>query len=433
MLIQLKFKNFLSFKEETVISMEAEKDGELKENTTKHLKSGYLKSLCVFGANAYGKTNILKAFIFLKKFILNSYDDSLKSQIIGEAIPFQFDDYSNNKSSLFEIIFLYKKNKYRYGFKIKSKKIEREYLYIIEPSKKPREKLYFERNASNKVTLGPNFQKYSKIFNDKKNVLFLTKLALESDEVEELIFSWFKYQINIIGGYDNSYKSYSLNRLEKDYEFRKRVITYLQAIDSGISGLKIGKTTITDPKKYLDTLPPEVRNAVINNNVQRLEKRELLSVHKKFDKNKKEIKTQTFPFDIESRGTQTTLNLLGPIIDTLETGKLLIIDELDSGLHPNLVKFLTSLFNSKENKNKAQLIFTTHCVSLLDKNEIGNNSFRRDQISFVDKNKYGESSFFSLSDIRINKYKIRKDENYLKNYLLGKYEAVPFIDDFLIE
>ena len=113
-----------------------------------------------------------------------------------------------------------------------------------------------------------------------------------------------------------------------------------------------------------------------------------------------------------------------PIIDALRDGEILVVDELENHLHPLLFKHIIKLFNSSSNKNAAQLVFATHNLTCMN-----NECFRRDQIWFTEKNSFGESNLFSLADYKLNDTKIRKDASYSKDYLLGKYGAVPFIDE----
>jgi AAA15 family ATPase/GTPase len=156
---------------------------------------------------------------------------------------------------------------------------------------------------------------------------------------------------------------------------------------------------------------------------------EVITLHKKYDENKKHIDDTEFSLnDDESSGTRKFFALTGPILDTLEKGYTLLVDELDSTLHPNLMCKLVSLFNSKKsNPNQAQLIFNTHNTHLLDPS-----SFRKDQIWFTEKDKYGEATLYSLADFKSDV--VRKNEAYEDNYIRGKYGAIPFLgffDDFI--
>jgi AAA15 family ATPase/GTPase len=124
----------------------------------------------------------------------------------------------------------------------------------------------------------------------------------------------------------------------------------------------------------------------------------------------------------ESAGTQKFFSLTGPVLDVLESGHVLVMDELDSRLHPNLVCKLVALFNSKEhNPNNAQLLFNTH-----DTNLLAEGNFRRDQIWFTEKDRFGAATLFSLADFK----GVRKQDNLEANYIRGKYGAIPYLGDF---
>jgi AAA15 family ATPase/GTPase len=150
-----------------------------------------------------------------------------------------------------------------------------------------------------------------------------------------------------------------------------------------------------------------------------------LTTHKKYNEDKMAVEDVYFSMDVdESYGTKKFFALTGPVLDSLEKGQVLIVDELDSKLHPNLVCKIVSLFNSKEhNPKNAQLIFNTHDTNLLN-----SGLFRRDQIWFTEKNKYGEAKLFSLADFKSGE--VRKNETFEENYIRGKYGGVPFLGFF---
>ncbi len=152
---------------------------------------------------------------------------------------------------------------------------------------------------------------------------------------------------------------------------------------------------------------------------------DILTTHKRYNSLKKAFDTVNFSLDDdESSGTKKFFALTGPILDVLENGHTLVVDELDSKLHPNLVGKIVSLFNSKElNQKNAQLIFNTHNTNLL-KDDL----FRRDQIWFTEKNKYGAAKLYSLADFKSDT--VRKMEPFEENYIRGKYGAVPFLNSF---
>ncbi len=431
MLIQFKLKNFLSFKDETVISLEAENIKENIKSTFPKNKTKYLKSIAIFGANDSGKTNLFKAMDFFKYFIINSYKNSLSDTKI-DIQPFKFNSSTIKEPSLLEITFVNQNNiQYRYGFLADKDKIFEEWLYVVRQTQKSREKEFFTRKL-NVVKYGASYNKkvYTSSRSIKSNVLLLTKLGLEIDEIQNEIINWISRNLNIIKGYDKSYGGYTRNRLEKDQKFKEKVVAYFKSVGISVDDLTFHKHLIEDSNE----IPPIILNLVKDNKLHGVERINIVTTHKVFDQNRKQIGYINLDLDKdESLGTNQFFNLLGPIIDTIEFGKTLVVDELENSLHPNLLKFIVDIFNSGINRNNAQLIFTTHNISLLDKDEIGDNILRRDQIRFVEMNEFGESQFYSLTGFKEKGKSIRKDENYLKNYLLGKYGAVPFIDEYMHE
>ena len=148
-------------------------------------------------------------------------------------------------------------------------------------------------------------------------------------------------------------------------------------------------------------------------------------IYKNFSKDNLHLGNAVLDFNLESKGTQKLFSLLGPLLDTLEKGRILVIDELDSRLHPLLTMELVKLFHSKFNKKNAQLIFASHDTNLLRKD-----IFRRDQIWFAEKDEFGASDIYSLVEYKINQATaVRNDASFEKDYLLGKYGGVPFFGD----
>ena len=215
-----------------------------------------------------------------------------------------------------------------------------------------------------------------------------------------------------------------MDNLEKD-DFKNKVLTFLKEADIQIDELQleVKELNFDDlPKDIPETLkillekrkPDKIKSYGVN------------TTHKKYNK-KKEVKSnEVFGIENESKGTIKIFALSGPIIDTLENGGTLILDELDTSLHPQISQSIVKLFNSNvHNPKNAQLIFATHDTNLLDKR-----FFRRDQIWFTEKNAYGVTDLYSLAEYKVNDSKIRNDASYQKDYILGKYGAIPFIGNF---
>lgn len=415
MLIQFSVGNFMSFKDIQTFSMLASAINEHEEDNVFSAdgKMRLLKSAAIYGANASGKSNLIRALSFVKRFAV---DSSTLSQS-GEGIPvekFKLSSETEGEPCLFELIFIYEKVKYRYGFQVNDKRVYREWLYF---SPKGQEAKLFEREEQ-VISLGGSF-KEGKGLEEKvrENAAFLSVVAQFNGPVSLKILDWFR-GFNIISGLnDVEYGAFARKKLA-DPKFKPSIMEFLKVADLGIEDAKLIEEIIP-----FDKLPKEMPDHVrqVFKDSKEILKSNINVAHKKFDKNNKFISFEEFELDAsESEGTKKLFYISAPIIDTLNSGKILVIDEMDSRLHPALMKFIVKLFNSpKINKNKAQLIFASHDIGSLTRA-----MFRRDQIWFAEKDEYGATSLFSLLD-----YKVRKDASFDKDYLLGKYGAVPILTD----
>jgi AAA15 family ATPase/GTPase len=206
----------------------------------------------------------------------------------------------------------------------------------------------------------------------------------------------------------------------EDKVFKNKIIDFLKDADLSIQDLK--------PKLMgLEELPKQVQEFILKNNEGKETKiySDVVTFHKQYNEFKEYIGQVEFSMnDDESSGTEKYFALSAPILDSLLNGYIFVIDELDATLHPNLVCKIVELFNSNiTNPKNAQLIFNTHNTNLLSPDA---ELFRRDQIWFTEKNHYGAATLYSLADFK----NIRKDDNYEKNYIAGKYGAIPFLGDF---
>ena len=427
MLLQFSLENYLSFKDEAVLSFignRSTKEHE-PENITEKNNLKILKSAVVYGANASGKSNLFSGVGYMRRVVLNSFkdaisDDSSISKTKSRA--FQLNPNTKGKSSFFEVIFIQKNTQYRYGFEINQGEIEAEWLFYI-PNKI--EASLFKREGQNIEINGTKFKEGNKLESKtRENVLFLSVCAQFNGEISNSIIDWFK-DINIISGVeDRSFGGYTTNKIKKDARFRKWVnkfidfleITKLSVEEENIANINIDELDIPDEKK-------EIKDFLVAiHNLQKKQKTKstLKSWHKVFDDNKILVDTVAFDFHMESKGTQKLIYLLGPIYDSLKNGKILFIDELGSRLHSILTKNLLKIFHDG-NKNNAQFVFALH-----DPSSMENDCFRRDQIYLIEKDQYGASSLYSLLDYK----KVRNDEKFSKNYLKGNYGAVPYISNF---
>lgn len=434
MLIEFSVENFLSFKDLTTLSMICAKS--FKEHKDTHTilldkKVSILKSAIVYGNNASGKSNLLSAINFMKKIVINSFRDAL---IDNTEKKFPLEKFllnlkSKEDSSFFEVVFLYKDIKYRYGFEIDYDKIVAEWLYHTTSKEVYLFKRELQKIEVNKSSFKEGLGKENDI---KENVLFLTLLATLGKETSSNIVNWFK-NINFINGiHDLGHKLYTINKLKNDKNFFNWILHFIKYLEI---------YNITTTQENLDEInfdmlkEKEKDEEIINllTSIQKIQSKQpkldqLVTYHRLYDENNVFVDTTEFIFEKqESEGTKKLLYLLGPCYDTLQNGNVLIVDELDSRLHSQLTLRLIDFFH-KFNQKNAQLICAVHDISLLNKE-----TFRRDQIWFVEKNQFGVSELLSLGDFKTDK--VRNKSAFYKNYIQGKYGAIPYfeIDDKLIK
>ncbi|MDD2702552.1 MAG: ATP-binding protein [Candidatus Omnitrophica bacterium] len=422
MLIQFSVGNYLSFKDPITFSMVASPRGELEDtNVFKATdKLQLLKSAVIYGANASGKSNLFKAIRFARKFIFTSSKESQATEAI-KITNFRLSTETENKPSFFEFIFIHENIKYRYGFEVDRTEVHREWLFYTPTI---REALLFAREKDS-FQIGTSF-KEGKPFTGKtrKNALFLSVVAQWNGPTAEKILKWFK-SFNVISGLDDRrYLNYTLRKIEEDQNFKKEVLEFLRIADIGIEDFDVEQREI-----HLQELPKQLVERMLKDEMPLPDKVvniELKTIHNKFDKEGKISSQEKFELGSEeSEGTKKLFAISGPILDTLKDGKILAMDELDSRLHPLLSNFLIKLFNSNiKNSSNAQLIFASHDASFLKK-EV----FRRDQVWFAEKDQYGATNLYSLVEYKKEAGKVRKDASFSKDYLLGKYGAIPNIKE----
>lgn len=418
MLIEFSVGNYRSFKDPVTFSMVAAnlvaKDKKLDENNVvaidKSLK--LLKSAAIYGANASGKSNLVKALNFMKWFMVNSSKETQSTDEINIE-PFRLSTETEGKPSYFELVFLMNGRKYRYGFEVTEERIESEWLFYVPNS---RETKLFERKfdditiKSSKTYDAEGVQKRT-----RSNALFLSVSAQFNVELAESILEWLTDKLNTISGLnDEDARNYTIDCLRVNHN-GSEIVHLIQKLDLGISGIQVGQEIFR-----IDSLPDEI----IPEEIKKLFKAEgkataIKTAHRKFDhEGNYESIEQFYLKSQESEGTQKIFALAGPLITALKEGELLVIDEFDSRLHPLISLAIIEMFNSKEtNPNNAQLILTTH-----DTNLLSNKIFRRDQIWFTEKNRYGATDLYSLAE-----YKIRNDSTFESDYIKGRYGAIPYI------
>ncbi|MCQ9821799.1 AAA family ATPase [Pseudomonas aeruginosa] len=424
MFVQFSVENFLSFKDEAMISMLASKRRSksklLDENSTFDALPDIklLKTAVIYGANGSGKSNIFKAIRFMKNLTINSSKESQAEEEI-EITPFLASTKTPNKPSRFEMIFISNETLFQYEFSVSRKRIEHEKLTAKFKSSE-KEKVLFER-TQDKISVKAPFPEGKGLEKrTRDNALFLSVCANFDGEISGDIIRWFK-SIRVIGGLtDQAMISFTRRQLENSNESAK-IRDLLNSFDLGISNFKASDSKQQEGKE--SALVENLRSFVEQKIGQKIsfDIGRISTEHKVFDENGKAAGLIEFDLEKnESEGTKKLVALSGPLIDVLENSLILFIDEFDARLHPVISKQLISIFNnSPKNNNNAQLIVASHDTNLLDKDLL-----RRDQIWFTEKDIYGSSHLNSLLE-----YRVRNDASFEKDYISGKYGAIPLLGD----
>lgn len=423
---EFSFGNFRSFKEINTLNLTAAKlkskykhvDANNIFSTVNPENFSFLKSKAIYGANASGKSNIIKALVTFIRILKSSVKDD---KVLTMVDSFRLSTETENGPTFFQIIFWDENTKYRYGFELNDENIFSEWLYG-KPGKK--EMCYFIREGSEIIELDKtNFaegDKLNSLISDdvdnelfRNNSLFLSTLSsFGFGKISKRIVESISSFTVISGlGHQGMY-AFAGDSLE-DKEKKKYILDFLKKGDIGIEDLNSVEISNKD-------LPDDVEDE-IRKDFENKKRKLLLSSRKKYNDKNEFVENETFSFRIhESEGTQKLFELSPFIYKTLKESKVLIIDEFDARFHPLLTQKILELFNSKENKG-AQLIITTH-----DTNLLSSKLLRKDQIEFVEKDKYGISHLYSLAEFK----GVRNDASFEKDYIHGKYGAIPFLGNF---
>jgi hypothetical protein len=418
MIIEFTVGNFLSFKEKRTLKFKASGIGELPDNVFKTGGYKLVRSGVIYGANSSGKSNLIKALDRMRDVVLNSVKLNDNEEL--EYSPFLLST-TEMDPTYFESEFLIGKKKYRYGFEYNLREIISEWLFVKEGRKQ--EVPYFLRTED-----GIGVSKIFEEGTDKEkatntNRLFISLVAQLGGEISKSILGWFR-GYNVLSGIDHKdYTGFTLKMLHKKIEGCEQSLELYQRLQLGFKDINITENEF-DITAVPSNIPESLRKKLLTD----FEGRKVVSlntIHNKYDNYGSIIGTVSFDKENqESEGTKKVIDLSGPIFDTLLLGKILIIDELDAKLHPLLTTQLIKLFNNpRTNPNNAQLFFATH-----DTNLLSSNLFRRDQIWFAEKDEKEQTDIYTLTEITLPYgSKVRNDSNLEKNYIRGRYGAIPFL------
>lgn len=420
MLLEFSVGNYRSFKSKTTLNLTATA---LKEQADTNIFSTerykLLKGAVVYGANASGKSNLIMAMSTMRRLVLQSFGQSSTDEL--DITPFLLSADTENAPSLFEVVFVIDNIHYRYGFEVDDHKVHFEWLF--ETQKRVEKPLFIRELDGIEVMTkafpeGRDLEKRT-----RDNALFLAVVDQFNGKTAKKIMQWFNNLITVSGLSHEGYKGVTFRMLD-DKSTQRILLDFYKRLDLGFDDIAVSKK-LFDPKE----LPGDMPEALVKQLVTDLEgafRIDIKTIHQKYDTKNKAIGTVEFDMrSQESAGTNKLFNISGPVFDVLNKGGALVVDELDSSLHPLLTLAITKLFHSRKfNPNNAQLIFTTHDTNLLYYGK-----YRRDQIYFVEKDKYGASAVYSLVEYKEAGKTVRKDRSFEKDYIEGRYGAIPFIDN----
>jgi AAA15 family ATPase/GTPase len=427
MLIEFRVGNFRSFAEPQTFSLVASSDTRHPDNCIPFEKLRLLKSAAVFGANASGKSNLIRAINFMRLFVLAS----ATKMNVGDTIqiaPFRLNPESRDQASFFEAAFVVEQVRYQYGFTVTSKRVEDEWL-IAYPKGRPRHLLerHFDLKSEETTwTFRGELEKEGTLLKERTrdNGLVLSRGAELNIAPLTRVFLWFRQRMLMLdlSNQPEALIHQTAGRLEHDPSFRESVVRLLRHADLGIGELELPSivhhsfASLPSPD---DADNPDLPMMLFgrpgsSSRVYETTGQLLQSIHQSSSGDR-------VPFNFleaESKGTQRFFALIGSWLDALDQGQLLVIDELDCSMHPLLSRKLIELFQSRDaNPKGAQLVFSTQDSTLMDPE-----LFRRDQIWIVEKDRAGASRLSSLYDFED---KPRNNEALQRRYLAGRYGGVP--------
>lgn len=404
MIVKFTVGNFLSFKDKKTISFEATSIKELPENVIKHGGKKLLRSIVVYGANSSGKSNLIKAMDRMKNLLQNSVKLNPEDKL--DYSPFLLSTETEGQPTFFELEFFIEKDLYRYGFEYNETEIVSEWLFKTE---KKKENLLFIREDTEILEVAECLKIDTSKIKLNENRLYLSLIAQLGIEEAIDITRFFENNKLFLSGLGHKFLAEKL--VEKNLYGDELLKSYMK--DLIFHPLKLGF------KDYV------IESDFINNK----EVKKIKTIHNRYNKKREIVDTVSFDCENqESEGTKKIIDLAAPIIVTLMAIKnaTLFIDEFDSKLHPILTQEIIKLFNnSKTNLYNSQLLFATH-----DTNLLSSELFRRDQIWFTEKDDVEQTDLYCLADMKLpDGSKVRNDSNLEKNYIRGRYGAIPYISN----
>lgn len=410
MLLEFRVGNFRSFAGEVSFSMLAGSDKHLLEDNA--VETGVkafpraLRSAAVFGANASGKSNLVKALDYMKAVVVKSA--GLKPEEKFNVQPFRLSKEGPKKSTVFEVTVLLQGVRHQYGFEMTQEAITAEWLLVYKSPR--RAQAWFDRrcvDGKDVYAFSDHLQGPKSTWEEatRSNALFLSTAVLLNSEQLKPLFQWFNESLVVLGQGGNLHFELSTQFLERP-EGPGLIVEFLRSADFGICGARAIRREGFEQQFNISA------GQAAAGTMRRQEFLMPVFMHEAED-----VRAE-FEFPDESEGTMKMFSLAAPLLDIIGNGKTLVVDELDNSLHPLLVRQIVSTFNDPRNKRGAQLIFSTHDTSLLESGLL-----RRDQLWTVEKNARQASELVPLTA-----FSPRKGEALERGYLSGRYGAIPVLD-----
>jgi hypothetical protein len=422
MIIQFSVSNYRCFRGLQTLNLTASGDSTLSENCINWSLPGlsgkrWLKGAGIYGANASGKSTVLDALQALMDLVLNSAKVTDPKEPIEQIEPFALCPSETVQPTAFAVVFVAEGVRYEYRVAATRERILHESLRAFPEA---REQVWFSRNWDAQASAyvwtperPTGFRRDTQLEGyTLRNMLFLSKCVASNREELEPVFRWFKDRLCFLNlGVDSQMSAeFTVSQIEKATPLLDKIVQLLRHADLGVTGAGVVENRPpTDVlEELLEHAPPEIRPQLRDNKWLSPELKHYSGISSPIP----------LPWDSESAGTRRLFALAAPWLDILKRGRVVCIDELETSMHPLMVRELLRLFmRGEENANGAQIIFTTHNPLLLDTTLI-----RRDQIWFTDKDREGASHLYPLTD-----YSPRKGESLVRGYMSGRYGAVPFI------
>jgi energy-coupling factor transporter ATP-binding protein EcfA2 len=434
-LLSFRFANFRSFKDEQEFSfvhgsyttpMEAPSGADDPRPWDDRV--GTVAGL--YGANASGKSNVLKALNFMQEAVRDSYQNWSPGTSVP-ADPFRLDPALKDEPSLFEVNFVIGGVRYQYGFRLTRSHVAGEWLYAYPST---RRQIWFERDISvnEEYYFGKNFPGRNRVIADltRPNCLFLSTAAANNHPRVEVVDRWFRAHLRDASPEDRSALVFETAGMSRQDETWQKITELMKFADLGISTTRVRREKMApaERKQFLEYLRAAGRDTDDNELSQWNQMADRLSEVVEFGHSSGGDRQPVYlPIAEESLGTQTWFSLVGPVIHAINDGDTLMVDELDASLHPRLTSELLRIFREPaKNPKQAQIMFTTHDTTLLG-SLLGERELLRDQVWFTEKQGDGSSTLYPLTD-----FAPRTTENLERGYLQGRYGAVPFLDDKIL-